>query len=68
MVDPTAGFRIKLLGSSADVDPAFAHRGAHRWSGTSAEMLSGLPALSVFPLDRDSLIRAVDLLRSERHA
>jgi uncharacterized protein with von Willebrand factor type A (vWA) domain len=39
-----------------------------RWHGTSAEALTELPALSVFPLDRDSLIRAIDVLRGERPA
>jgi uncharacterized protein len=39
-----------------------------RWRGTSAEALAEQPRLSVFPLERDTLVRAVDVLRGERPA
>ena len=40
----------------------------HRWRGTSAEALTKQPQLTVFPLERDTLVRAVDVLRGERPA
>lgn len=37
-----------------------------RWQGTSAEALSKQTGLSVFPLERELLVRAIDVLRGER--
>jgi uncharacterized protein with von Willebrand factor type A (vWA) domain len=39
-----------------------------RWHGTSADALVGQPKLSVLPLEKNTLIRAIDVLRGERTA